>query len=202
MAAERRELEPSHELRLEGIGLIVGGGLLLAAVVGAFFLGRWVERQAHPPPPLAAGGAGPLAQVVPAEPAADASDDLTFFDHLEGEQKEAEPGREMPAADATASSPPSPLRPVEPEPGPSPSGSDEDPFYVQVIALRDQRAAAGMIDTLKGQGYRVRLFTEREGGGTLYKVRVGGYRAEDEARAAALKLRESGYPGAFVRTAN
>ena len=202
MAAERREGDTSHELRLEGIGLLLGGGLLLALLVGSFLLGRWVERRAQPPASTTAQDAGPLSQMITEEPAADAEDGLTHFDTVEGDQKEAEPRREIPEAtdrrEAVKSegegSPPAKARRVE--------NQADLPFYVQVIALRDEQAAAGLIRTLEQKGYPVRLFTEREGQGSLYKVRVGGYESESEARAAVKRLREGGYPGAFLRPAD
>lgn len=194
MAAERLDQDGSHELRLEGSGLLLGGGLLLAAVVGAFLLGGWMERRKAPPPAQQAGDSGPLEQMAASEPDAEATDGLTYFDDLVGKQQEAEPSREMPSAVAVP-----PDRQAQSESTASDAVNPAEPWYVQVIALRDQRAAGGLIDTLKGAGYRVQLFTEREGEGTLYKVRVGGYRSEKEARAVSQKLRDSGYPGAFVR---
>ncbi len=48
MVVDRHDADSSHEFRLEGIGLLLGGGLLLAMLVGAFFVGRWVERSGAP----------------------------------------------------------------------------------------------------------------------------------------------------------
>ena len=45
MESERGRAEPVRELRLEGIVLFVIGGVLVACLAGAFFLGRWYERQ-------------------------------------------------------------------------------------------------------------------------------------------------------------
>jgi hypothetical protein len=45
---------------------------------------------------------------------------------------------------------------------------------------------------------QVRLFSEREGRGALYKVRVGGYPSRDGARSAADRLEREGYSGAWV----
>ena len=157
-----------------------------------------VEHRAQPAGRLPAGGAGPRSQVQTAgpQPDADVAQGLTHFDDLAGSEKELEPGREMnraatPAVEsASARKEPPPAKPaVRVE-----SGS----FYVQVGALRDQTAAADLIQNLEDQGYDVRLFSEREGQGILYKVRVGGYPTESKARDMAAKLRESGYEGAWV----
>lgn len=200
MTAERHEPESMREFRLEGIGLLVGGGLLLAMIAGAFFLGRWVERGAQPSGTLPVNGSGPLSQVLIAEPDADVGQGVTHFDDLEGADKQLEPARETSPPKRAIQA----TRPVSS--GPSPATSKpraqaaEGNYYVQVSALRDQGAAVEVIDTLKAQGYGVRLFSEREGQGMLYKVRVGGYATEQEAREMVAKLREAGYAGAWVAT--
>jgi septal ring-binding cell division protein DamX len=194
MAADRHDGDSTRELRLEGIGLLLGGGFLLALIVGAFFLGRWVERQTGPLDAQTPDGGGPLAQVAAREPDADAAEGLTYFDTLEGTEKEVETGREMPAQ-----TPPPPTASSQQAAVAEPAAQvDDGRFYVQVLALRDQYAAAEVIESLKAKGYGVRLFPEREGQGTLYKVRVGGYATREEATAARDSLRRAGHPGAFV----
>ncbi len=193
MTADRHESESAHELRLEGLGLLLGGGFLLALIVGSFFLGRWVERRAHPTPTLTAEAAGPLAQIGAREPDLEAAEGLDFFDTVEGEQKQAEPSREVQKPAPRERKTPAPST----RPAPVVEGGD---FYVQVVAVRDQGAAAEVIETLEAKGYGVRLFSEREGQGTLYKVRVGGYATREQAGSARDALRQSGHPGAFVWT--
>ncbi len=195
MAVERHEPESMHEFRLEGIGLLLGGGLLLAMIVGAFFLGRWVERGAQPGGPQPVSGSGPLRQVLTPEPDADVGQGVTHFDNLDGAEKQLEPAREIPPAKGAMPA----TQPVSSRPSAA-AQADEGRYYVQVSALRDQGAAAELIDMLKAQGYGVRLFSEREGQGMLYKVRVGGYATEQEARVMVAKLRKTGYPGAWVAT--
>ena len=200
MAAEHHEPESMHEFRLEGIGLLLGGGLLLALMAGAFFLGRWVERGAQPAEPQSVSGSGPLTQVLTPEPDADVGQGVTHFDDLEGAEKQPEPAREIPPPKGAMPA----IQPVSSRPSPAASSpgaqADEKRYYVQVSALRDQSAAVEVIDTLKAQGYGVRLFSEREGQGMLYKVRVGGYATDREARAMAVELRKAGYAGAWVAT--
>ena len=60
MKSERNEAGSTRELRLEGVGLVVVGGVLLAAICGAYYLGKWVEGREHPNPILADAGEGPL----------------------------------------------------------------------------------------------------------------------------------------------
>ena len=69
---------------------------------------------------------------------------------------------------------------------------------MQVFAGRDRKAAESLFDQLKSAGYPARVFSEREGAGGLFKVRVGGYATEDEARSAASKLQKAGFAGAWV----
>jgi len=197
MAADRNDSDSAHEVRLEGVGLLLGGGFLLALVVGAFFLGRWVERQAHPPLDLAQVESGRLAQVgVEQQPDADAAEGLTVFDTVEQGEAAAEPGREVRSPE------PAPRQADEPPPSALPAGGvgadDDGGFYVQVLALRDRSAAAEVIRGLERKGYNVRLFTEREGQSVLYKVRVGSYASRELAGAARDELRNGGHPGAFV----
>jgi cell division septation protein DedD len=197
MAVDRHDAEASREFRLEGIGLLLGGGFLLALLVGAFFLGRWVERSGSPPDITSTDASGPLAQVTNREPDADAGAGLTYFDSLEGGEKEEEPGREMPDRLAMDREPPPAPAEDLPAAPPPPAATGGD-WFVQVAAVRDQGSASAMIGKLERQGYNVRLFSEREGQGLLYKVRVGGYAAEQSARDAAERLRSGGYEGVWV----
>ena len=71
-------------------------------------------------------------------------------------------------------------------------------FFVQVFALRDKDSAERVMKTLTDKGLRVRLEREAEGGGGLYKIRVGGFETREEAEAMAVRLQKEGYPGAWV----
>jgi cell division septation protein DedD len=198
MAGERKQGEAVREFRLEGLGLLLVGGLLIVLLGGAFYLGRWYERQTGPGPSAAAGGAlaaDPLANISEAAPAADVDQAADFFDEVEGGQKEVEPGREARSEQATPVEPPAAEPRTAERPAATPAGG---PFYVQVFAGRDREAAEGLVRKLTGGGYQVRLFSEREGRGALYKVRVGGYPSREGARAAANRLEREGYSGAWV----
>jgi cell division septation protein DedD len=181
--ARADESGEAREFRLEGFSLWFAGGLLVAALVGAFVLGRWVGAAGVEATSAPATGA---AAVVPEE----AAEDLTFFDTLSGPEKQAEPRREATAAARPAT--PAPAAPAAPAASPG-------PWFVQIGALRDRQAAAALVRSLEGQGYAVRVATEREGArGVLFKVRVGGFPAREAADAAAIKLRAGGQGGAFV----
>jgi hypothetical protein len=187
-----------REVRLEGVRLwVVCGGLTLA-LLAAFMVGRWWERESRPPQfgRLGSGGAGdPLANVVEAEEPADVDGGADFFDTVQGGDKELEPQREVGEVGEVARA-----RPQDDSPagGAADAKPDNGPFYVQVFAGRDRSAAEAMVGRLQRASYDVRLFTERSGSDALYKVRVGGYATEDEARSEAQDLVKEGYGGAWV----
>jgi cell division septation protein DedD len=189
MGTEDRNRDEVREFRLEGVGLMLVGGVLIVLLVASFYLGRWYERQTGSP--AAAGIAmteqgDPLANVVDSEPPADVDGKSDFFDETAGTEKELEPAREI-EREQPRSAPA-----VEQQP--ASSGS----FYVQVVAGRDRVSIEKLIDQLKQKGYSARLFSEREGAGSLFKLRVGGYETRAQADTAAEKLRQEGYSGAWV----
>ena len=197
--AEGRQGDAYREVRLEGLGLVVLSAIVLVALSGAFFLGRWWESRFHPAAGLGGGGADPLANVVAAgggEPS-DVGESATYFDTVEGQDKQAEPAREMPSAAGSARTP-LPAQPTAPRAQPA----EEGDYFVQVAAIHDEAAAAGLVERLQSESYRVRLFTQQDGRNLLYKVRVGGYASQEAARATAQELQQKGYQGAWVTKAN
>lgn len=198
MASSDKDGNGVREFRLEGIGLLLVGGLLIILLGGAFWGGRWYERQVGPGVSGSAANAistDPLANVAEAEPAADVDKSADFFDEAQGGQKELEPQREARSEPARAVPPPATVSDPPAQAAEAPSGGS---FFVQVFAGRDRNAAEGLVRKLSGNGYPVRLFSEREGRGALYKVRVGGYPSRDAAGRASDKLKEEGYTGAWI----
>jgi cell division septation protein DedD len=167
-----------RELRLEGGALWFTVVLLLAALAGAFALGRWSA-------PSAEAGAtdrpeGAAADAV--QPPADVDAGAGGFD-VGGVP---EPGRQV------AEPEPAPARaPARPAPS---SG----PWHVQVFAGRDRQAAERLVGTLEAAGWPVRLQATAEGSGSLLKVRVGGYPSRTAAESAAARLKTQGHTGAWV----
>jgi cell division septation protein DedD len=191
MGAERRGADTTRELRLEGVGLLLGVAVLLALLGGAFYLGRWVERRVPGRPPAERGIESALA--AEPQPDADAAAGLTRFDGVGGEATEFEPAREAAARRPATESGSAAAAARPPTPG---------SFFVQVSALRDEAAAGALVRELEGRGFAVRLVAEREGQGSLFKVRVGGFESEPQARDAAERLKRAGYAGAFLTTAD
>lgn len=205
MAADSGEGNGGREFRLEGLGLLLVGGLLIVLLGAAFYIGRWYERQMDPRLPVDAPAESPadaLANVADDEPPADVDAGADYFDDAQGGQKQLEPGREVPVP-ASA-----PGREAEPEPvetGPAAAAastqtSAEGKHWVQVVSGRDRKAVEELIAQLGREGYSAQLFTEREGGDVVYKVRVGGYESREDARAVAAALKAKGHAGAWVKT--
>ncbi len=185
MPSERKDRNEVRELRLEGLGLFVTLSLLVAGLGGAFLLGRWYERSAAPAGAVHALSGDPLANVVEMEEPVDLADTANHFDTLGGAEKEAEPERQ-----AQRATPP-------PRNAPAAQASG-GPFFVQIVAVRDRQSAEHFVQRLGSEGYPVRLFSVADGSQTLYKVRVGGYGSQDQARARAQELVGKGYAGAWV----
>jgi hypothetical protein len=185
----------TRELRLEGIGLFVIGALLLAALAGAFYLGRYVERRSNP----AAGFGAEMTDLGPTGSGRldDADVEGGHFDTLEGEQKEAEPYRETAPPPAPRETPPAPATvtdaapPSEPQPTAASTGGN---FYVQVLASRQRSSAESLIQKLSDAGFPARIRTD----GGVHRVQVGGYASRTEAVAVRDRLREAGYGDAWL----
>lgn len=199
MVGEKQGGNGVRELRLEGLGLLLVAGVLIVLLGGAFYVGRWYERQVGPGAAGAPGGVSltdPLANV---EPPADVDRSADFFDEVQGAEKEAEPQREIPRETPE----PAPPQAQEQEAAPPPAQAEAQAaeggaYYVQVFAGRDRQSAEALVRELTGKGHPVKLFSEREGRGALYKVRVGGYATREQADGAKDKLIDDGYSGAWV----
>ena len=191
MTSEQEETGEVREFRLEGATLVVVVVVLVVALAGAFYVGRLVERKSRPAGTFAAGMAeDPLANVAQSQEPADVDQSTDFFDAGEGGQ--AEPEREVRRGLGRTEG-------DESSAAPAPAATPGSHF-VQVWAGRDRQAAGVMVEKLQKEGYSVRLFSDRVENDTLYKVRVGGFESEDQARNMATELEQKGYRGAWVTT--
>lgn len=191
MTSEQEETGEVREFRLEGTTLVVVVVVLVVALAGAFYVGRLVERKSRPAGTFAAGMAeDPLANVAQSQEPADVDQSTDFFDAGEGGQ--AEPEREVRRGLGRTEG-------DESSAAPAPAATPGSHF-VQVWAGRDRQAAGVMVEKLQKEGYSVRLFSDRVESDTLYKVRVGGFESEDQARNMATELEQKGYRGAWVTT--
>jgi DedD protein len=144
--------------------------------------------------------AGPQAAEPPSPPAE--SDELSYKKRLEGEAsaehlKPATSGQQ-PAATRTPPPPPVSAPPVAASAPPAPaaaatSGSVGTPqpgtWVIQVHALRDRAAAAGIVRRLAGKGYPAFLVSAGPPTGT-YKVQIGRYKDRDEAMKVIDRLKK------------
>ena len=191
MTSEQEETGEVREFRLEGATLVVVVVVLVVALAGAFYVGRLVERKSRPAGTFTAGMAeDPLANVAQSQEPADVDQSTDFFDAGEGGQ--AEPEREVRRGLGRTEG-------DESSAAPAPAATPGSHF-VQVWAGRDRQAAGVMVEKLQKEGYSVRLFSDRVESDTLYKVRVGGFESEDQARNMATELEQKGYRGAWVTT--
>jgi len=187
MVPEAERPDEPRELRLEGGLLAIAGGVLIALLLGAFQVGRVVERL-RAPARAASSASEPLLNVE--QEAVEAREKTTFFDTLSGPGKEAEPARE---AQAKAPPPAPPYAPVSP-----------GTWFVQVFVGRDRQAAEDVVRSLRAKRFPVRIDAVAEGSsGSLFKVRVGGFPTKEAADAGAERLHGEGHSGTWVvRVAN
>ena len=178
---------PAREIRVEGAGLLVLVGGALALLTGSFLIGLWVGRAFSPG---ARAPSGPPVADRGAEPAPDDTGG-SYFDAVQGGEKSLEPQRETSPTPASSRARTASEIPALEPPAPG-------TYFVQVFAGRDRHAAEVVEKSITARGYRVRIDSSNDGGDTLYKVRVGGYTTQEEARSAAERLKKEGEGGAWV----
>ncbi|HUA34944.1 MAG TPA: SPOR domain-containing protein [Candidatus Binataceae bacterium] len=89
--------------------------------------------------------------------------------------------------DSASVSEPAPA--VAPPPVAAPPANKKG-FNIQVEAVMDKSGADAMVARLKSLGYNAQSYQTTLGGQTWYRVRVGPYYSEEEAKAAQDKLRD------------
>jgi rare lipoprotein A len=75
----------------------------------------------------------------------------------------------------------------------------EGAFAVQVGAFSEKENAERFRRELAGKHPRVRTVPWEGAGGTVHRVRIGGFRTEPEARLYLEELRKDGFPGIVLR---
>ena len=201
----------SGKFEISGAGVLLLGVATLVASGIVFLLGVYVgkgmieQRLAQDnrvvrlpvPPP---GTPGPGSEV-----------DVTFWDKLaKGEAATPVPPAPTPTTTETpvrvVPSQPSP-RPTQPRAEaptpaptkpPAPAAVEKETLQVQVNAMADKARAEELVRDLKSLGYTVYISPARVGGKTLYRVRVSNLASEQAAKQTVARLREQGYPQAFL----
>jgi cell division septation protein DedD len=141
--------------------------------------------------------------------------DVTFWDKLAKGEATVAPGPaptapaiETPVRVVPAMATPAPTpRPTEkkvespPTPPPRPTSAPAlggRAFQVQVNAMADRNRADELVHDLKGLGYSAFVSSARVADKTLYRVRIAGFASADAAKQAVARLRDQGYPKAFL----
>jgi cell division septation protein DedD len=88
-----------------------------------------------------------------------------------------------PAEDEGTSARPPPAAASAPAPG-------SKPYNIQIEAVMDKSGADEMVSRLKTLGYNAQEMKTALNGQTWYRVRIGPYNSQEEAKAAQDKLRE------------
>lgn len=212
-------MNQSGKFEVSGAGLLLLGVATLIASGAVFLLGVYVgkgmvesrmtqeTRVVRLPAP--APGAAPKGDEV----------DVTFWDKLAKGQTTPSaaapaatptaaetPVRVAPGAAPTEAPPPAPptARPTEKAAPPTPAptraaaAAEVGHYQVQVNAMADKARADELVRDLKTLGYTAYISPAKVAEKTLYRVRVSGLASEQAARAAITKLREQGYPQAFL----
>jgi cell division septation protein DedD len=204
-----------HEIHLSGKQLVFLFMATMVVSVVIFLIGVFVGRNVraqqvadHPIDPTAAlaaappaaapstapatSDAGPQAAEPPSPPAE--SDELSYKKRLEGDAatEKLKPATPPPAAAAAARPAAAAAAPVSSTPPPSAAAvgtPQPGTWVIQVHALRDRTAAAGIVRRLAGKGYPAFLVAAGPPTGT-FKVQVGRYKDRDEAMRVIDRLKK------------
>jgi cell division septation protein DedD len=217
--ASRRDIGQAGGTEISGTGLLLLAVVTLLASGVVFLLGIYVgkgmvEQRLQQESRV-------VRLPVPTPGAAAKSDevDVTFWDKLGKGETTSPPAPSAPAAPTEVETPvrvvpsrPTPAppapRPTEkhveapPPPPPSrpppPSLAEAGSLQIQVNAMSERARADELVRDLRGLGYSALISPARVGDRTLYRVRVAGIGSVEAAKAAVARLREQGYPNAFV----
>ena len=140
--------------------------------------------------------------------------DVTFWDKLgkggEPTPRAATPRTPTAAEPAVRFAPSTPAqraaepRQAEPQaaaPAPPPAKApvvEGGSYQVQVNAVGDKARAEELVRDLEGKGYHAFISSAKAADKTLYRVRVGNLPSAAAAKEAVARLREQGFPNAFL----
>ncbi len=104
----------------------------------------------------------------------------------------------QPPAQRPTEKPVAPAPTVAPTRAAPPAPAEGGAFQIQVNAMADRNRADELVRDLKGLGYEAFISAARVADKTLYRVRVGGLPSAEAAKQAVTRLRDQGYPNAFL----
>jgi septal ring-binding cell division protein DamX len=193
---------------LLAIATMVASGIvfLLGIYVGKGMVEQRLAQESRvvrlPVPTPSAGGGGKGDEV-----------DVTFWDKL-GKGEATPPPAAAPSPTVAETplrvsplgatpAPPQTEHKVEAPPAPAPTRPppavvEGGSFQIQVNAMADKARADELVHDLKSLGYAPFISPARVGDKTLYRVRVGNLPSAEAAKQAVTRLREQGYPNAFL----
>jgi cell division septation protein DedD len=213
------------EISGAGVLLLAVATLLASAIV--FLLGVYVGKGMVESRMSQAARVVRLPVPAGGTPAKNDEVDVTFWDKLaKGEAATPQPAAPSPTtaetpvrvvpevptpaptSRAAAATPaPAPTRAAAPTKAAAPahpsaparaSAAPSGGYQVQVNAMSDHVRADQLVLDLKNLGYTAYVSPARVSEKTLYRVRVSGLASEAAARQAVSRLREQGYPSAFL----
>ena len=197
------------EIRAGGAFLIFIGLVVLSGAVFALGLvaGHEMFRQnqpdlsqvstTYPLPSPPVGGATPASVASPAAISSSASSSSTAMKPVAPPVAAGAPAARPSVASVARVKPPAPAlspAPTEEDEGTPAAASapatSSKPYNIQIEAVMDKSGADEMVSRLKTLGYNAQEAKTTLNGQTWYRVRVGPYNSEEEAKAAQDKLRE------------
>lgn len=201
------------EIRAGGAFLIFIGLVVLSGAVFALGLvaGHEMFRRnqpdlsqistTYPLPSPPVGGATPASVGSPAAISSSASSSSTAMKPVAPPVAAGAPAARPSVASVARVKPPAPApsSPVNPAPSEEDEGTpaaasapatSAKPYNIQIEAVMDKSGADEMVSRLKTLGYNAQEAKTTLNGQTWYRVRVGPYNSEEDAKAAQDKLRE------------
>jgi cell division protein FtsN len=138
--------------------------------------------------------------------AGDSQPDLDFHEALKTRQPKTDtlPVKPKPKAPLRTALPPRKVRPTpataRAPASPSPALSETRPMTLQVASLKDDAAAARIVQGLAAKGFAAyRVVADLPNKGRWYRVRVGAFKDADEAALIMGKLKKEGREPILVR---
>ena len=181
----RRSTQPRELVRLTPLQFSLSVSIVVLLVAGAGLAGyiygqkkaRESSETVEPVSSLDQGVVAPSS-----DPVADSQAPVTFYSAL----TEA---RENPAPPETPA----------PKPAPNPTATATNPLMLQVASYSKNGAASKLLASLSAEGYSGTVVRADLGErGVWYRVRVGPYKGEKDAKRALDKLREERSLKGFV----
>ncbi|MCE2989321.1 MAG: SPOR domain-containing protein [Burkholderiales bacterium] len=191
-------------------------GIIIGVVLGVFIalgVAIWLNRNANPfvekSKPVEA--LAPIKQAAPAKPGDPAAPGekprFEFYDILPGDGKTA-PGKAAKPTESAAPHTPAAAAPAPPAslPAPAPAASNpapskpQEPLFLQAGAFQNESDAESLKAKIAFAGFEATVKPVNVAGkGTLYRVRLGPFRSQEEVNRIKSTLSQAGINAAVVK---